>query len=60
MQRNKISIAKKTLAQLEKKSWNKIIFTQIINNKHKNTFNSKTDLLININNYFDFLLRKIS
>ena len=58
MQRKKISIAKKTLAKLEIKSWNKITLSQILDNESKKIFNTKTDLLININNYFDFLLRE--
>ena len=58
MQKSNISIAKKTLLLLEKKSWDKISLSSIIENQKKISISSKNDLLININNYFDFLLKE--
>ncbi len=58
MQKNKIIIAKKTLSLLEKNSWDKIKFSNIINKKNNLPFHNKKDLLININRYFDFLLKQ--
>ena len=58
MQRNKISIARKTLVLLENRSWDKITLKNVINSKKYIFINNKNDLLININRYFDFLLKK--
>ncbi len=57
MLKNNILIAKKTLKLLENNSWNKISFSKIVTNKQNNIKNKK-DLLVNINRYFDFLLKK--
>ncbi len=58
MQRNKISIAKKTLDLLKNKSFNKITFLDVGVDKNNKQFKNKDDLLININRYFDYLLIK--
>ena len=58
MQKNKIDIAKKTLKELEKVSLKKISIKKIVNGENNIKFSSKNDLLININRYFDFLLKK--
>ncbi len=52
----KIQIAKKTLKMLENKSWANISISDILGKKNNNKL-TKIDLLININNYFDFLLK---
>ncbi len=57
MNRNKISIAVKTLDLLEKYSWEKISLS-FLNKDQKKIFKNKTDLLINLNRYFDYLLKK--
>ena len=58
MERNKISIAKKTLKLLEKKSWKEINLSDIIDNRKSYSIKDKDELLININRYFDFSLNK--
>lgn len=58
MNKRKISIALKTLKLLEKNSWHKISFTKIVNEKDHVYFKNKQELLININRYFDYLLKK--
>ena len=58
MQKNKIDIAKKTLKELENISLKKISIKKIVNGENNIKFSSKNDLLININRYFDFLLKK--
>ena len=58
MQKNKIDIAKKTLKELENVSLKKISIKKIVNGENNIKFSSKNDLLININRYFDFLLKK--
>ncbi len=58
MQRNKIALAKKTLMFLEKQTWNKVILSDIIADDKKISIKSKNELLININRYFDFLLKE--
>ena len=57
MQRSKITIAKETLKLLEKQSFEKINILKVVKNKNSYIKN-KTDLLININRYFDYLLNK--
>ena len=57
MQNNNILIAKKTLKELEKKSWKKISFKDLKVNKRISKIKNKTDLLVNINKYFDYLLK---
>ena len=58
MRGNKIQIAKTTLKLLEKNSWNKISLQNILKNKKDNSIKNKNDLIININRYFDFLLKQ--
>ena len=57
MQKNKIDIAKKTLKELENVSLKKISIKKILNGEKNIKFSNKNDLLININRYFDFLLK---
>ena len=57
MQNNNILIAKKTLKELEKKSWKEISFKDLKINKRISSIKNKTDLLVNINKYFDYLLK---
>ena len=54
MERNKISIAKKTLKLLEKKSWKEINLSDIIDNRKSYSIKDKDELLININRYLDY------
>ena len=58
MQKNKINIAKKTLKELENTSLKKISIKKILNGEKNIKFSNKNDLLININRYFDYLLKK--
>ncbi len=58
MQRNKILLAKKTLNLLEKNSWSKISLANVYENEKNYSIKKKYELLININRYFDFLLKK--
>ena len=58
MQKNKINIAKKTLKELENNSLKKISIKKILNGEKNIKFSNKNDLLININRYFDYLLKK--
>ena len=58
MQINKISLAKKTLLLLEKKSWKNISISSVLKNEKKTIIQNKIELLININRYFDYLLKK--
>ena len=58
MQKNKINIAKKTLKELENVSLKKISIKKILNGEKNIKFSNKNDLLININRYFDYLLKK--
>ena len=58
MQKNKINIAKKTLKELENISLKKISIKKILNGEKNIKFSNKNDLLININRYFDYLLKK--
>ena len=55
MQINKISLAKKTLLLLEKKSWKNISISSVIKNEKKTIIKNKIELLININRYFDYI-----
>ena len=57
MEKNKISLAIKTLSLLEKSSWEKISLIKVISGQKYNNIRNKNDLLININRYFDSLLR---
>ena len=58
MQKNKIDVAKKTLKELENISLKKISIKKILNGEKNIKFSNKNDLLININRYFDYLLKK--
>ncbi len=58
MQSSKVSIAKKTLILLETQSWNRISLSKVLGNKRYANINNKNDLLININRYFDYLLKE--
>lgn len=58
MDKNKISIAKKTLKLLENNDWNKISFSEIISKKNNKYIKNKRQLLTNINRYFDYTLKK--
>ena len=58
MNQNKISLAKKTLKYLEKKKLRDINLKNFLSNTKVTNMNNKTDLILNINNYFDFLLKK--
>ena len=58
MNKNKISIAKKTLKLLERNSWTSITLSNIVSKKDQLFFKNKKELIINLNRYFDFLLKK--
>ena len=58
MDKTKIELAKKTLKLLETSSWDKIKLTQLKNVVKKQNIKDKNELLININRYFDYLLKK--
>jgi len=58
MDKIKISIAKKTLKLLENKDWNKILLSDILSTQNNKSIKNKRQLLININRYFDFILKK--
>ena len=58
MQKNKIVVAKKTLKELESISLKKISIKKILNGEKNIKFTNKNDLIININRYFDYLLKK--
>ena len=58
MNKNKIFLAKKTLQYLEKKKLRDINLKNFLSNTKVTNMNNKTDLILNINNYFDFLLKK--
>ena len=58
MQKNEISIALNALKLLEKNSWEKISLSNILSKQKKITIKNKTDILIIINRYFDYLLKE--
>ena len=58
MNQNKISLAKKTLKYLEKKKLRDINLKNFLSNSKVPDINSKIDLVLNINDFFDFLLKK--
>tara|TARA_B100001287_G_C22615196_1_gene497208 strand:+ start:246 stop:788 length:543 start_codon:yes stop_codon:yes gene_type:complete len=58
MNKEKVIIASKTLKQLENKSWSKILLSEIVDSKKNINFKNKNELLININKYIDFTLKK--
>jgi len=54
---NKISLAKKTLKYLEKKKIRDINLKNFLSNTKVRDINNKIDLILNINDFFDFLLK---
>ena len=58
MNKTKINLAIKTLKLLEKSSWKNIQLNDVLGNEKNNNLKSKKDLLININKYFDYMLKK--
>ncbi len=58
MNQNKISIAKKTLHYLEKKKLGDINLKNFLSNTKVPNMNNKIDLILNINDFFDFQLKK--
>ena len=58
MNQNKISLAKKTLQYLEKKKLRDINLKNILSNSKVPNINNKIDLVLNINDFFDFQLKK--
>ena len=58
MNQNKISLAKKTLQYLEKKKLIEINLKNILSNSKVTNINNKIDLVLNINDFFDFQLKK--
>jgi len=55
---NKISLAKKTLQYLEKKKLRDINLKNFLANSKVPNMNNKIDLILNINDFFDFQLKK--
>ncbi len=58
MNQNKISLAKKTLQYLEKKKLRDINLKNLLSNTKVPNINNKIDLILNINDFFDFQLKK--
>ena len=58
MNQNKISLAKKTLQYLEKKKLRDINLKIFLSNTKVPNMNNKIDLILNINDFFDFQLKK--
>ena len=58
MNQNKISLAKKTLQYLEKKKLRDINLKNFLSNIKVSNMNNKIDLILNINDFFDFQLKK--
>ena len=58
MNQNKISLAKKTLQYLEKKKLKDINLKNFLSNTKVSDMNNKIDLILNINDFFDFELKK--
>ena len=58
MQASKVKIAKKTLKLLENSSWEKITLLKVLEKQKDKSIKNKNDLLININRYFDFMLKQ--
>ena len=58
MNQNKISLAKKTLQYLEKKKLSDINLKNFLSNSKVPKMNNKIDLILNINDFFDFQLKK--
>ena len=66
MKKESITIAEKTLLISKKKSWTSLDFDEIIKTGKiakiclKFNINNKKDLLLNINNFFDYKIKKLS
>ena len=58
MNQNKISLAKKTLKYLEKDKLRDINIKNFLSNTKVRGMNNKIDLILNIIDFFDFLLKK--
>ena len=58
MNQNKISLAKKTLQYLEKKKLKDINLKYFLSKTKVPNMNNKIDLILNINDFFDFQLKK--
>ncbi len=58
MNQNKISLAKKTLQYLEKKKLREINLKNFLSNSKVLNMKNKIDLILNINDFFDFQLKK--
>ena len=58
MNQNKISLAKKTLQYLEKKKLRDINLKNLLSNTKAGDINNKIDLILNINDFFDLILKK--
>ena len=58
MNQNKISLAKKTLQYLEKKKLRDINLKNFLSKTKVSGMNNKIDLILNINDFFDFQLKK--
>ena len=58
MNQNKISLAKKTLQYLKKKKLKDINLKNFLSNTKVSNMNNKIDLISNINDFFDFQLKK--
>ena len=58
MNQNKISLAKKTLQYLEKKKLRDINLENFLSKTKVSGMNNKIDLILNINDFFDFQLKK--
>ena len=58
MNQNKISLAKKTLKYLEKKNLRNINLKNFLSNTKVRNINNKIELILNINDFFDFLLKQ--
>ena len=58
MNKNKISLARKTLQNLEKKKLRDINLKNLLSNTKVSDMNNRIDLILNINDFFDFQLKK--
>ncbi len=58
MNQNKISLAKKTLQYLEKKKLRDINLKNFLPDSKISNMNNKIDLILNVNDFFDFQLKK--
>ena len=60
MDKKNLKIAEKTLSLLKRKTWDRISLSEIVKDskRNNNSINTKKDLLVNINRYVDFYLKK--